>query len=66
MTQSCTCSSNVAFTSASMLGGAEAVNAINGALVRALNPPSCVNAVLNFSPLFLCQHTKLVTHVFKI
>lgn len=44
-------SSNVALTSASILGGAEAVNAMKGAVVSALSPPNFLNEVLNFSPL---------------
>ena len=51
-----------------MLGGAEAVKAMNGASVSALSPPSCRNAVLNFSPLLSaykwshCFHANVQTN----
>lgn len=44
-------SSKVVFTSASILGSADAVNAMKGAVVSALSPPNFLNAVLNFSTL---------------
>ena len=40
------------FISLSISGGAEAVRAINGALVSAHRPPICRNALRNVSPLW--------------
>ena len=42
-------------TSSTTLGGAEAVNAIKGAVVSALSPSSRLNAVLKLFPLFLMK-----------
>ena len=51
-------SSKDSFISCSTHGGAEAVNAIKGAVVSALSPPSCLNAVLKCSPLLYALRLK--------